>query len=481
MPETADIPPSAPTPAVSRSSSPETARREPPSQPPAEEPPPPGYLTVVWRDSLSFSRYAALRFYNDNCFQTAAALTYTALLALVPLMTIGFAVFSAFPAFSTLQQQAQQLLFSNLVPTVGDAILEYLSRFMANAGQLTTFGVIGLAVSAVLLLATIESSFSAIWRVREPRPLVTRFLAFWAILTLAPFLFGASLSASTSLLATLPPPLFFDSWFLPLHLITPHLPLILELMGFTLLYLVLPNRTVHWWDAALGGVVAAILLEISKGGFRWYLSAFPAYQTIYGALSTIPIFLLWLYIAWSTVLLGAVVAAAMPEWRSGKLMRTGPNGLLAAQRLAVALAILHELLMASRFGVGMRRRTLVRRVPVGSVVIEELLEQLRRSHWVTRAPGDAWVCTRDLSDATLYDLARAVGVGLKGSFRGVGVLDGAWKERCATLLEQADGEQKRILGMSLKELLADPHDPGPHRSPAPRLRSLSPPAPPRSG
>jgi membrane protein len=152
----------------------------------------PRFLSAV----ASLMSYSVNRFWWGNCFQAAAALTYTALLALVPLLTIGFAIFAAFPAYEALQREAQTLIFNNLVPQVGDALLEALGPFMANAGQLTAFGVIGLAFTAIMLLFTIEGSFNTIFNSREPRPVVLRILAFWAILTVAPLLFGASLSLS---------------------------------------------------------------------------------------------------------------------------------------------------------------------------------------------------------------------------------------------------------------------------------------------
>lgn len=432
------------------------------------------------REAVDLVTFTASRYYNDNCFQTAAALTYTSLLAMVPLMTIGFAIFSAFPAFGHLQAQAQQMLFKNLVPTVGDAMVEYLARFMANAGQLTAFGVIGLAISAVLLLETIEGSFSAIWRVTEPRSLIVRLLSFWAIVTLTPLLFGASLSVSGTLLAAL----HLDTVSVPLAGFSVALPGLFEFLGCSLLYVVIPNRPIRWQDAGLGGIAAALLLELSKLGFGWYLMAFPAYQTIYGALSTIPIFLVWLYIAWSTVLFGAEITAAMPEWRSGKILRTGPEGLLPAQRLAVALAVLHELMAASRLGVGLRRRTLVHRVPLGTILIDGTLEQLREAHWVARTTRDAWVCTRDLSEATLHDLQKALGIGLRGTVRGVAGMETPWQERCATLLEAAEHNNQHVLGISIKDLLMPPEERGGEAGAVPlrrRAHAGSLPPPSRSG
>ncbi len=405
-------------------------------------------------DAGQFCYYAAKKFYFDNYFNTAAAMTYTSLLALVPLMTIVFAIFSAFPAFSRLRSQVQDMLFDNLVPQVGAAVREYLDRFMENAGQSTAFGVIGLALSAVLLLSTIEGAFSAIWRVSEPRPRLIRFLTFWAILTLAPLLFGAAMSLSTMPLLSEVVSRLHEA-AAPLGRFSTVVPCLFEFCGFTFLYVIVPNRSVRWPDACWGGAVAALLLEVSKGGFVWYMHSFPAYETIYGALSTVPIFLLWLYIAWCTVLIGAVVTATLPEWRAGKLIAHGPGELLPAPRLAVALSVLHELLSASRTGGGVRRRTLSDRIPVGSVVIEGILEQLREADWADRTTRNTWVVTRDLGEATLYDLQEAMGIGMHGSVRDVDVLDAPWRDRCATLLDLADAGYREVLSVKLKDLLAE--------------------------
>ncbi|CAK0773298.1 membrane protein [Azospirillaceae bacterium] len=424
-------------------------------------------------DCLDFVAYAARRFYDDNCFQTASALTYTALLAMVPLMTIGFAIFSAFPVFSRLRNEAQTLLFTNLVPEVGVLVQDYLGRFMENAGQSTAFGVIGLAISAVLLLSTIETAFGAIWRVSEPRPIIIRFLSFWAILTLAPLLFGASLSLSSTVftrtqLANL------DAVTAPFGGAGVFLPGVFEFMGLSMLYVIIPNRAVQWMDAVWGGLMAAGLLEGSKACFIWYLRTFPAYQTIYGALSTVPIFLLWVYIAWSTVLFGAVITAALPEWHAGKLMRHSPGGLMPAPRLAVALSILNELLQASRMGGGRRRRQLVDRIPVGSAPIEAMLEQLRAAEWVARTTKDFWVLTRDLSEATLFDLLKALGIGLRGStMREVVGLDTPWRDRCTNLLETAEASDQVLLGVTLKDLLLGSGPGGEHRQEGAAVHLLS--------
>jgi len=413
-----------------------------------------GRLAVSGRfdDVVGFFYYAGKRFYYDNCFQTASALTYTALLAMVPLMTIVFSVFSAFPAFHRLRDKAQDMLFNNLVPEVGQMVQGYLNGFMNNAGQSTAFGVIGLAISAALLLSTIEGAFGSIWRVNEPRPLLVRLLSFWAILTFSPLLFGTSLSVGAQFVDRVSGT-ELERLTQPLYDFGPHIPGMVEALGFTLLYIIIPNRAVNWADAVVGGVAAALVLEGSKSGFAWYLHEFPAYQTIYGALSTVPIFLLWLYIAWSTILVGAVITASLPEWRAGGVSRNNLQGLPPVARVAVALAVLMELLTAARRGSGLRRRLLVDRVRVGSVLVEGMLEQLREVDWVARTTQDTWVLTRDLAESTLWELQEALGMTMRGSVADLPGLDQGLREKCRVFLEAAEDSHRGILNVNLKDLL----------------------------
>lgn len=399
------------------------------------------------RDGMTVLGHALLRFWRANDLQAAGSLTYTTLLALVPLLTVTFAIFSAFPAYSRLRQQAQQLLFENLVPAVGGEVRAYVDQFMGNAAALTGFGVVGLAVTAIILFFSVEGVFNAIWRASEPRPFVVRVLSFWAVLTVTPLLLGASLSVSSRALAA-----FRDAGGGAVGILSFLLPGLFEAAAFALMYLSIPNRDVHWKDAAVGGVTAAVLMEISKIGFAVYISAFPTYETIYGALSAVPIFLLWLYTVWSIVLFGAEVTATLPEWRAGKIVDVGPEGLLSAQRIVVALAILRELRDAARLGVGMRRDTLANRIPVGAAVIDGMLEQLRAARWVDRTHKSAWVLTRDLHDQTIDDLRHSLGMGLRGNLRAVGQLQTGWQDHLADLFGRSEAADKAILGLPLVDL-----------------------------
>ncbi|MGO4124404.1 YihY family inner membrane protein [Inquilinus sp. YAF38] len=404
-----------------------------------------------WGRALyTFGRYAVLRFWNDRGAQAASALTYSSLLALVPIATIAFSILSAFPAFGLIKGAAQTWLVEMLVPEVGHTVLNYLEGFSQNTGRLTAFSIVGLVVSSVLLLATIEDAFNGIWRVKEQRAWAVRIVTFWAILTLTPILVVASFSLTIN---------FFTSHGgFGQELWSPFIgfvPLVLQFIGFTLLYQLIPNRSVRWNDAVIGGAIAAVAFDLSKRLFAWYLREFPAYETIYGALATIPIFLLWLYLAWSIVLIGAVIAAALPDWRSGRLLGGEIDSLLPGPRLTIAVAILRELAAASRLGIGLHRPTLLDRVPVGISALDGMLEQLRHARFVERSASDSWLISRDLRVTTLADLLRGLGIGMRGKIGEVPGLEGAWLQALADRIHAAEEAHHDSLGVPLATVLVD--------------------------
>lgn len=401
--------------------------------------------TILW--------HAALRFGRDQGFKSSASLAYTTLLALVPLLTVVFAIFTAFPAYRRLRQQAETMLFQNLVPQVGDQVQAYAATFMAKAGAMTGLGVIGLSITAILLFFSIEGAFNAIWRATEPRPILTRLLSFWAVLTMAPLLLGASLSLGVGLLSQVK-----AAGWPGFTLVLAGVPMLLEVAAFTLLYMIVPNRDVGWKDALTGGLVASVLTETSKSAFSLYLTLFPTYEAIYGALSVVPIFLLWIYLIWSVVLFGAQVAATLPEWRAGRLLRHG-GGLTQGQGLMVALGILDVLHHAVQHGSGLRLDAIARRVPVGAVLVETMLEQLRAARWVDRTAKGAWLLSRDLHLVTLADLRAALDLTIRGDLDRIGRFAAPWQPLVAARIIHAESGYVAMLNVSLATIFAAQYDP----------------------
>jgi membrane protein len=266
-------------------------------------------LQPLWR----FARQVVKRFEQDRCQRVAGALSFTTMLAIVPLTAVMLAVLSLAPGFSTWMTVIQDFIYSNFVPAAGEAVQKYLTQFASKAGRLTAVGLLFLGATAVMLMATIEHALNDIWRVANTRKLLHRFLAYWALLTLGPMLVAGSLTL-TSKLFTLP---FLGRAEVTLlrEVLDVVLPLVFEFGAVVLLYTVVPNVQVLWRNALVGGLFAAMLLEIAKYLFAAAMKYFTTYQVIYGAIAVLPIFLVWIYISWVIILLGAIVTATLNGWQ----------------------------------------------------------------------------------------------------------------------------------------------------------------------
>eukprot|EP01037_Dinobryon_pediforme_P005960 gene5960-6032_t len=280
----------------------------------------------IWHFSLHVLR----RFIDDRCLIGASALSYTAIVSMVPLTAIVLVVFSGFSQFGGARDRLLGLILENFAPNIGDGAVKWFTSVAGNAAQTTAIGVIALIVTAILLLATVEEHLHFIFRVQRPRSWGQRVLAYWTVLTLGPILIGVLLSVSGTIdgaISTLglhpaAHSRTAKAWSDGLgHLVSPAL----EITAFTLLYRLIPNRHVLWRACLIGGGLAALLLEILKLGFGIYIDHMSSYSTIYGALAGVPIALLWMYIFWAVVLLGAEAAVCIaddltPPMASGALV-----------------------------------------------------------------------------------------------------------------------------------------------------------------
>ena len=333
---------------------------------------------------------------------------------MVPLLAITLGVFSAFPAFAALRGYFEEALFANLVPQVGEQARLYLASFARNTAKLTAVGMVALAVSAVMLLMTIQSTLNRIFAVRHQRALILRVLVFWSLLTLGPVLLALALSLTSDLAqvarATVSDAGFANGGFetragWPRHV----LAIALEILAFTGLYVIVPNRPVPWRDGLIGGLLAVLLLEVLKRVFALYFMIFPAYQTIYGALATIPIFLIWLYACWTVILIGAVFAASFSDWWAQRRVDRDDQGddSLAAT-LRPALLILACLRAQSQIDGGFPSDGLAGRV--GFSDFSDIIAQLIAAGYVEMSEDQSLVPARDPTSASLYDLYRDLGL-----------------------------------------------------------------------
>ncbi len=367
-------------------------------------------LRSLWLDTLNFPwRNTAVtlreRFREDRLGVTASSLTFTTTISLVPLFTVALAVFSAFPMFDRLQKNLQQWLVTSLVPgDIARQVLSYLNQFAAKAGQMGWAGALALLVTALALILTIDRKLNDIWRVRESRPLTQRVLVYWAVLTLGPLLLAGSLTAtsyalssSKGLVAALPGGLKFLLDTLQFGLMAG---------GVAALYRYVPNTHVRWAHALLGGLFVASGLELAKKLLSWYLSTVPTYSVVYGTFASVPILLVWIYLAWVIVLLGAVVAAYLPSLLSGIARRGDTPGW--AYQLALEAVTQLQRARAQEAGQalpleprGLSLAALAQVLRVDGLQLEEPLQALRQLDWVGCLDEDEgrWVLLVD-PDAT---------------------------------------------------------------------------------
>ena len=235
---------------------------------------------------------------------SAGHLAYVSLLSLVPVIMVFFMIMSAFPAFSEVRGQLEYFIFSNFVPTAGDVVQDYVAEFVANASGMGAVSIVSLLLVALLLISNIDKTFNHIWRTQAQRPLIYTFAIYWMVITLGPFLIGSSIVVS-SYLAGLAS--FAEEYTPGLGTFVLKLvPSFAAISAFLILYMIVPNRTVRAKYAFCGALLATVLFELSKKGFELYVTSFPSYQVIYGALAVIPILFVWVYLSWVVVLLGAV-------------------------------------------------------------------------------------------------------------------------------------------------------------------------------
>jgi len=266
-------------------------------------------LPAIKRHIANLIRFfwrVAQRFVADKCIQRASALGYASLLAIVPLVALGFSVFTSFQAFDVVAGHVRSALLDYLLPTSQQAVQHYLGQVASKTTALSIFGIIGLLFTATALLNTMEEAFNDIWRITRTRPILAKFVTFWAILTLSPILIGASITI-TSYFAALPVIRDVAEGASLIREIPFLLPWLISSLAMTALYIVLPNTGVPFRHAFAGGLVAGALFETGKLGFAFYVTELAHYEKIYGALGTLPVFLIWLYLTWVVVLVGAEV------------------------------------------------------------------------------------------------------------------------------------------------------------------------------
>jgi membrane protein len=395
---------------------------------------------------LPWLRYLWRRFSDDECTRSAAALTYMSLFALVPLMTVMYAVLSAIPASQGVGEQVQDFLFNNLIPSAGAEVETYLGEFSRQARNLTGFGVGILVVTSVLMLRNIESTFNTIWRTHKNRSPVASFLLYWAVLSLGPMFMGLALVISTYLVSV---KVFFDEFDsigIGGMLLT-WAPVFLTAAAFSLIYAAVPNCRVPFRHALIGGVLTALIFNLARGVFTRAVMG-SSITVIYGAFAAFPLFLLWLFLSWNIVLGGAILVHSLSAYQHEAAGRS--------PLLLKALGVLHRLWHCQQSGDSISETELLdRRNPdtrgLDSDSWNELRELFLRQKLLQIDEKGRYLLARDLHQLSYWQLKEWVNGEIPLEQLPVG--DGEdWRERALRLLQDQRQQQRETMQISLAEL-----------------------------
>ncbi len=349
---------------------------------------------------VNFLIYLIKQFLNNGGIINASALTYTTLFAVVPLMTVSYAMLAAIPSFQGVGEQVQGWVFSNFVPATGEVVQGYLKDFTQQAQKLTAVGVGFLVVTSIMMMRNIEVAFNRIWRVSEQRKGMSSFLLYWAVLSLGPILIGLGLLV-TSYIASLP--LISDATQLvgKARLLSI-LPMILSCAAFTLLYAAVPNCKVPVKNAFVGGVVVSILFETAKRGFALFAIQFPSYELIYGAFAAVPLFLVWIFISWFIILMGAELTRALTVYQHNKVAQEQSH-------LHTLLGIIFTLWNAQKTGESISDRIFLQKVTgLDQAGWDQYLPLLLTSDIVSRTEQGEYVLCRDLGTLSIGEFCTAL-------------------------------------------------------------------------
>lgn len=390
------------------------------------------FLALFWRQYLA-----------DGCRESAAALTYTTLFAIVPMMTVTFSILAAIPTLNERGDEIRQWAFDNFAPGVGEQVMVYLDEFSRQAGNLTAVGVVFLFVTSILMLRTIERNMNLIWQVKQPRAGVSSWLMYWAVLSLGPLCLGAGLGIS-SYLASMT--LFSDAvaalggarFWITL------LPLAFTTLMLTMLYVVVPNCHVPVRAGLIGGFVAALFFELAKSAFALFIKLSPSYQVVYGAFAAVPVFLLWIFISWALVLAGAELTRIIVVFDEHR--RKIPR----MQSLLRLLEILWQRQQEGRtLSPGEVRKVLHQ---VGATHWEEFRNLLMALELIRRTEDGSFVLIRDMASLTLAELVRMLPWTLSQQLHVSDDLSRPWEGEVAERMQRASDTVATELDVTLEQL-----------------------------
>lgn len=342
------------------------------------------------------------QFLSHNCMSRAAALTYTSLFAVVPMMTVAYAMFSVLPEFASVGERIQVYVFENFVPASSTLVQEKLVEFSERARQLTAIGFAVLFVTAFLMLVTIEKAFNTIWNVAEPRRGLQRFLLYWGVLSLGPPSIAGGMFISLYLMS-LPLVSDFDTFGIT-TVVLGYMPVILTTTGFTVLYYAVPNCQVPLHHALSGGLLTMGAFEVAKKTFTLVVSN-SSIEPIYGTFAAVPLFLGWLYLVWVLILSGAIFVRTLS-------MKREDEGEHPEPLMVKCSRILQLLYDAHMDGKTISDMEISQKVKLNRSEHERVFDALQELKILGQTEDERWLLGRNLKALTLWDLYQQLPDGL---------------------------------------------------------------------
>ncbi|HHA4069171.1 TPA: YihY family inner membrane protein [Neisseria gonorrhoeae] len=344
----------------------------------------------------AFAWFVIRRFSEERVPQAAASMTFTTLLALVPVLTVMVAVASILPVFDRWSDSFVSFVNQTIVPQGADMVFDYIDAFRDQANRLTAIGSVMLVVTSLMLIRTIDNAFNRIWRVNTQRPWMMQFLVYWALLTFGPLSLGVGISFMVGSVQDSVLSSGAQQWADALKTAARLAFMTLLLWG---LYRFVPNRFVPARQAFVGALITAFCLETARFLFTWYMGNFDGYRSIYGAFAAVPFFLLWLNLLWTLVLGGAVLTSSLSYWQ-GEAFRRGFD---SRGRFDDVLKILLLLDAAQKEGRTLSVQEFRRHINMGYDELGELLEKLARYGYIYSG-RQGWVLKTGADSIELSEL-----------------------------------------------------------------------------
>ncbi len=400
-------------------------------------------------DCFDFVKFVMIRAKQDNVLRVAASLGYTSMIALVPLIAIALAIFSAFPVFDSVKMEIQNFMFNNLVPGVGKTVETYISSFVGATGKLTTIGVVGLAVTAIMMLSTIEASLNVVFGVKKSRPIVARVLVYWTILTLGPLLLGASFSVSGYIFSLSFLNGDISSYGVELARYVPKLLMMFVLMG---VYLFVPYRKIKLKHTFVGAFVAVVLFAVLKKTFGMFVVQGSTYNTLYGALAVIPVLLVWMYLSWAVVIFGAVIVASIPEWleKRADLNKVLDDFVLnRANFISYSVELISILEKARDEEEVMTSDKLASITDLNNTGVFMVLDILEQQGVVLNVEDDRWVMMKNVRNLSLIDLIQKAGFNTYNN----DIENAQISVKLKSKLKELGKQESKILDIKIEEVI----------------------------